>query len=200
MRRDSHEQLMGDLESIRLLLSDDDLRVEPVTSSPRSAMTAANDDIPVQAEPAAETAGEMEPAAEHSDEPAASQAPPAADDAPSGRRSARSMIRALLGQQWSEQANDLLGTASASISAQALDWSPTDTEELTQALQVRIDNTIEVWLEDMLDSHIGGLRDRLLEALQDELSTGIESRMQVNARVRARNEALLDQLRDASGE
>jgi hypothetical protein len=79
-------------------------------------------------------------------------------------------IKALLGDEWRESADQILATAREAIESVASKWSPQQTTELNQALRVRIDATLEDWLEVVIQQRLEDLRATLLAAIETEIS------------------------------
>ncbi len=79
-------------------------------------------------------------------------------------------IKALLGDEWRESADQILATAREAIENVASKWSPQQTTELNQALRVRIDATLEDWLEVVIQQRLEDLRATLLAAIETEIS------------------------------
>lgn len=79
-------------------------------------------------------------------------------------------IEALLGDEWRKSADQILSTAREAIENDASKWSPQQTTELNQALRVRIDATLEIWLEAVIRQRLEELRATLLAAIETELA------------------------------
>ena len=79
-------------------------------------------------------------------------------------------IKALLGDEWRESSEQILATARDAIEKVASRWSPQQTTELNQALRVRIDATLEDWLEVVIRQRLEDLRATLLAAIETEIS------------------------------
>ena len=80
-------------------------------------------------------------------------------------------IKALLGDEWRQSADQILSAAREAIEHVSSDWSPQHTTELNEALRVRIDATLEAWLEAAVRQHLEELRATLLAAIETELAT-----------------------------
>ena len=100
---------------------------------------------------------------------------PASDDAT--QRTAKpdalgdDTIKALLGDEWRQSADQILSAAREAIEQVSSDWSPQHTTELNEALRVRIDATLEAWLEAAVRQRLEELRATLLAAIETELAT-----------------------------
>lgn len=104
------------------------------------------------------------------------------------------LFDALLGAGWEAESNELLQTASATIQDQKLDWNPEDTEALTDALRVRLEQSINGWLSTTLAEQVGLLRQQLLVDLQDELTQRVQATLHSNQQQRQTKEDGLSQL------
>ncbi|MEM1433058.1 MAG: hypothetical protein AAGG11_03295 [Pseudomonadota bacterium] len=98
---------------------------------------------------------------------------PVAEPQPEGGLNADSLDR-LLGDDWKDEADEVLKEARLSIDAAATGWTPEDTDALNEALRVRIDDTIQIWLEQLLSERIGELRTRVLAAMADEIQLRVK--------------------------
>ena len=86
------------------------------------------------------------------------------------------MFNRLLGDDWRQAAAGLLDEARGSIEAHSQQWTPQDTDELNEALQVRIDETLHRWLRRTVQERIDGLRAELLAAISDQLEATVKQR------------------------
>lgn len=199
------EKLVGDLETLVTLLEEgkdptlDMFADEPVPVEPQLEESMPEPEVlpevtaqaPVElaAEPSVELLLEPELAPEP-EAPAPARA--ALVDAPTPQN--QDLFDALLGTNWEAQSNELLETASATIQAQQLDWNPDDTQALTEALRVRLEQSINGWLNTTLAEQVELLRHQLLLDLQDELATRVQSTLQSNQQQRQTKEDGLSQL------
>ncbi len=71
---------------------------------------------------------------------------------------------ALLGEEWKSSASDILTEARGAIEAHRTRWTPEDTDELNQALRVRIDETLTEWLKATVTERLDELHAELLRA------------------------------------
>lgn len=104
------------------------------------------------------------------------------------------LFDALLGTGWEAESNELLEAASATIQAQKLDWNPEDTQALTDALRVRLEQSINGWLSTTLAEQVALLRQQLLVDLQDELTQRVQATLHSNQQQRQTKEDGLSQL------
>lgn len=104
------------------------------------------------------------------------------------------LFDALLGTDWEAASNELLQAASSTIQNQQLDWNPDDTQALTDALRVRLEQSINGWLNTTLVKQVDLLRQQLLLDLQDELTQRVQSTLQSNQQQRQTKEDGLSQL------
>jgi hypothetical protein len=86
------------------------------------------------------------------------------------------MFNRLLGDDWRQAAAVLLDEARGSIEAHSQQWTPQDTDELNEALQVRIDETLHRWLRRTVQERIDDLRAELLTAISDQLEATVKQR------------------------
>ncbi len=205
--------LLGDLESIRTLLSEEEKAaqtdaepldpIEPEVARPSAeAEQPKEDEVPVDDvpvledvvegdaevdEPALEETPALEPEPEPEQTPEPPQASAAAEapqtrqqPAPEGEQSPvgldDSLFEQLLGDDWRQAASELLDDARASIEAHSQQWTPHDTDELNEALQVRIDETLHRWLRQTVRDRMGDLRAELLTAIGDQLEATVKQR------------------------
>ena len=57
---------------------------------------------------------------------------------------------------------------------QRLAWTPTLTDELVDALKVRIDETVHAWLQTVIVRQAEELQSTILEALSQEIASTIK--------------------------
>jgi len=84
------------------------------------------------------------------------------------------VFKALLSDEWRESARDLLDQAREAIEQHQTEWTPAHTDELNEALKVRMDETLQQWLQEALASRVDELRQTLLTALSDEIQRTID--------------------------
>lgn len=143
--------LIGDLESIRTLLDDEEraTQLELTEAAPAddsaSAVPMLDDKVNLPPEP------QQHPGALSED-----------------------LFDSLLGDGWKSQADEVLEDARQTIDEKAQQWTPEDTDELNDALRVRIDGTIYDWLQKMLAEHIDDLRAQVLDAMSDEIKLRVK--------------------------
>ena len=80
----------------------------------------------------------------------------------------------LLSDSWKESVEELFSHARNQIEANSERWLPEDTDQLTDALKVRIDGAVRAWLSETLQANIGLLRERMVKELSAELIEHIE--------------------------
>ncbi len=139
--------LMGDLESIKALLEEDD--------EPTSWDIAA------------------EPVQELSVETSATNTP--ATSATSTTSATAASLDALLGTDFHDATATVMARARGLIEQHPNRWSPQQTDELSDALRVRIDGAVQEWITASLTAHAGELQQRLLNAVRDELARHLEA-------------------------
>lgn len=162
--------LLGDLESIRTLLEDDDEALE----APEPDVDDI--DVPVLEDIVAENADENSD--EYKEDVAANDAVAENDD-PNGEPETSGLnddlFQALLSDEWRNSAGEVLKQARDVIAEHREDWSPEETDTLNDALKVRIDQTIQGWMRGMVVTHIADLHETLLKELSDELKITINN-------------------------
>ncbi len=84
------------------------------------------------------------------------------------------VFKALLSDEWRDSARELLDQAREAIERHQTDWTPEHTDQLNEALKVRIDTTLQQWLREALASRVDELRQTLLTALSEEIRTTID--------------------------
>lgn len=164
--------LVGDLESLRSLLAED-ADTAPAGAAPKPASART---------PSAEKAPDDEARAPVLDDRVQGTLP--IDESPIHERdpvdrAVRARIRSglgddtikeLLGDEWRLSADRILSTARGAIENVAHAWSPQQTTELNQALRVRIDATLEIWLQQLIHERLDDLRSALLAAIEAEIA------------------------------
>ncbi len=88
------------------------------------------------------------------------------------------IFKALLSDEWRESAREILDEARAAIEQHQTEWTPEHTDELNAALKVRIDETMQQWLRDLVASRIGDLRRELLTAMSEQIRATIDEQFQ----------------------
>lgn len=136
--------LMGDLESIKALLEEDDLEFD-------SALWNVT----------LESVPEVTRAEDATVTPVTSSTAAALD--------------AMLGSDFHDATADVMTRARGLIERHPNNWSPQQTDELSEALRVRIDDAVQGWINASLAAHAGELQERLLNAVRDELARHLES-------------------------
>lgn len=79
------------------------------------------------------------------------------------------VFKALLSDEWRESARELLDQARQAIEQHQTEWTPAHTDELNEALKVRIDETLQQWIRQTLASRADELRRTLLSALSEQI-------------------------------
>lgn len=95
----------------------------------------------------------------------------------------QALFDTLLGDQWRAAANGLLTEARGAIEAHRNQWTPEDTDELNEALRVRIDETLTAWLRQTVAERVHELRAELLQVAEGVITERIallESRQHDN--------------------
>lgn len=92
------------------------------------------------------------------------------------------IFKALLSDEWRESARDLMDQARAAIEEHQTEWTPAHTDELNEALKVRIDETLQHWLRTVVLSRIDELRRELLDAVSEQIHDTIAEQSEANTR------------------
>ena len=182
---DKSNGLMGDLESIKALLEEDELEAIPESLSealnplPIKDTAEDKDAAEESADDLALTDSELEQAELAELEGALdAQAPdsPTEIDVPVVSEPVMpSNLEALLGEEFHEATAEVMQRARGLINQHANRWSPQQTDELADALRVRIDAAVAGWIKTSLDAHALELQQRLLNAVRDELARHLEA-------------------------
>lgn len=180
--------LLGDLESIRTLLDDGD-------AAPRGDRHDSGDaEDADEAAPASVDDGADADAGNDADVPLledvvhggvglnqtffAGEGDFAEDaDEPSHSGLDEALFKTLLSEEWRDNSRDLLEDVRDTIERDQAEWTPAATEDLNEALQERIDETIDAWLHDLVARHIDELRQVLLDAVGDQLQASVRSQL-----------------------
>jgi len=180
---DKSNGLMGDLESIKALLEEDDLTEVPESlsealnplpdiSSHAVEMEVEDEsvdkDVPIEDTLASDEHVPLITDALISFDPVTGISEPTAPKA-------KGSLDELLGSDFHDATSEVMQRARALIDQNANQWSPQQTDELADALRVRIDDAVGQWIKTSLDAHALELQQRLLNAVRDELSRHLES-------------------------
>lgn len=147
--------LLGDLESIRKLLEDEEGEIQQKPAGAEADL----DDLEV---PVLEDIFDPDP---DPDPAGTGPTTPALDD---------DLFRALLSDQWRDSANAVLREAREVIDEHQADWTPEATDTLNDILKARIDATIQGWMRGMVVTHMAELHEIMLKALSKDLRTTID--------------------------
>ncbi len=173
-------RLLGDLESIRSVL-DDEREVAEARSRPGGHSHKERESARGQTESAADDADEDVPLLEDVVQGGVSlhetflSGEGDFEDVEGTSSLDDDMFKALLSDEWRESARDLLDQARAVIEKHQTEWTPAHTDELNQALKIRIDETVEQWLRQVIQERLDELRNELLEAMADELRATVSA-------------------------
>jgi K+-sensing histidine kinase KdpD len=141
---DSEDELLGDLESLRSILDEED-------------ELAPQDDeaVPLLDDVVADAADAEEPSG---------AGPGGMDD---------DLFQALLSDDWRKSAAAIIEQAAAAL-GQADAWTPQEIAAIQRALRLEQNETLNQWISDALDRHADALRAELLEAFSGELKPALE--------------------------
>lgn len=78
-------------------------------------------------------------------------------------------FKALLDDAWQDSVANMFEEARARIELSSASWSPEDTDDLAEALKIRIDASVRAWLAETLEANIGRLRERIVAELSTEI-------------------------------
>jgi hypothetical protein len=154
------QEILDDLESIKDLLDD-----EAVASQEASGDHAeAEEPVPIL--------DDLVEGALSVTEADFDRTGPASDGREPGRVD-QAVFDALLGDEWKAAASGLLTEARGAIEAHRNEWTPEDTDELNEALRVRIDETLTAWLRQTIAERVHELRTELLEVAEGVITERI---------------------------
>ena len=83
------------------------------------------------------------------------------------------LMETLLDEEWRTRTLQLLSCARESIKRLDAEWTPAFTEELNEALCVRMNETVNAWLRTAIAQHADELRSTLNNALSEEIASSI---------------------------
>ncbi len=151
---DEPGEILDDLESIKDLLDEADGPEAPTLDVQQSAREEVQEELDV---------------------PLLDDAIEEAEDTQAGM--ADDTFNALLGDAWQDSVDQLFAEARANIERNSQDWLPEDTDNLAEALKVRIDKSVKAWLADTLQANIGVLRERIVHELSEEILSHMKNKL-----------------------
>ena len=166
------DELLGDLESIKELLDEEEQQKATAATPPdvpllddmvEGAYTLDESDSLLSASPALGGGRRAR----------APQSPARQESA--GKYLSEDLFDSLLGDRWKSSAEDILTEARGAIEAHRNDWTPEDTDELNAALRVRIDETLTEWLKETVKARMDELHAVLLETAEATIDEKIRS-------------------------
>lgn len=167
-QEDSPEELLGDLESIKEILNEEESGATPDSAAKEQADPEA--DVPMLEDM-------IGGAYQLDDSSSLLSATPVLGSG--GRRRSRylseDLFDALLGEQWKSSASDILTGARGAIEAHRNQWTPEDTGELNEALRIRIDETLNEWLKATIAARLDELHAELLRAAESVIEEKIRA-------------------------
>lgn len=187
--KDPRKALLGDLESMRVLLSEETALSGEQTalSGEKTALSGEKTALSGKKTAAVEAKTSQ---ADQSDPPV-----PLLDDVVVGGTSPREqtqtetqviggfteqtvlgddLFQALLGDEWSTSTAQILEQARESIKQYEIEWTSDSTDELNEALKVCIDETLHAWLHTVIVRQVDELRSTVLKALSKEITSTIK--------------------------
>ncbi len=84
------------------------------------------------------------------------------------------LFDALLDDNWKETAAELLDETRSAIIEHGGQWTQQATEDLDEALRIRINATLTEWLRNVVQQNLADLRAHLLQAARTELSASVK--------------------------
>ncbi|MEQ8857728.1 MAG: hypothetical protein RIC56_03700 [Pseudomonadales bacterium] len=162
--------LLGDLESIRSLLE------EPDGLPPEQREVKDSDDAPAPAREGDEDVPLLEDVVHGGVSVNETFLAGEGDfqEAPGASGLNDEIFKALLSDEWRESARALLDQAREAIEQHQTEWTPEHTDELNAALKVRIDETVQNWLREVVQSRAEELRQALLKGLSEQIHITID--------------------------
>lgn len=161
------DALLGDLESIRTLLSEEQQALseeQQALSEERQALTAEEHETAIEINvPLLEDVIEGGVMVDETFLTDTSAFAPESEEFPGLDEK---MIKALMGDEWRETTRKIMAEARQTIQH---DWDPDTNDALNEALRERMDATVEQWLHKLVSDNIAELRERLVGALAAEL-------------------------------
>lgn len=177
------DSLMGDLETIRELLEEEDWPADQAdtcsldsvsNTEPDVAAATSDSELAARAElPMADA----EPLLPRTDLGATPDLTPdatievSAEVEPTSRPAA---AQDLFDRAFTSETDVVMSRARALIQEHPNAWSPQQTDELCDALKVRIDDTVHRWIDETLARHRRVLEDRLVKTIQNELAEHLQ--------------------------
>ena len=173
---DPQNALLGDLESIRSLLDDDDEAPRAEDDALRSKEPEVEDlEVPVLEDVVDDQKTEDVGGDSGAESDSRTESAPTGEGSGSAPRLDDDLFRALLSDAWRDSAGEILKQAREVIDEHSAQWSPSETDTLNDALKVRIDATIQGWMRGMVVTHMADLHELLLKELSAELKATIDT-------------------------
>ena len=157
--KDNANGLMGDLESIKVLLEEED------------ALPAWD----MAAEPVQEISPEIPVLETRVPEDEYFETTPLTTPDISATPNTAASLEALLGAEFHDATDNVMARARGMIEQHPNQWTPQQTDELSDALRVRIDDAVKEWIRISLAKHADELQQQLLNAVRDELARHLEA-------------------------
>jgi len=79
-------------------------------------------------------------------------------------------IEALLGDDWRAAAERIIQGARDAMARASARWTDVESHALRETLHARVDGALNDWMAEITLNHLDELRDRLLDALEDEVA------------------------------
>lgn len=158
--RASGGNLLGDLDSIRTLLDEEEKQTRTADEQP----TPDAEEVPVLQDV-------VDGALQVDESPLTGRAALSTDGTAA---LGDDTIKALLGDQWKENAAEIIANARNAVAADGTEWSPEQTDELGKVLKARLDGIVNIWLSRIVADGIDDLRSQLINAMEAEVTSRIE--------------------------
>ncbi len=191
--KDPSKSLLGDLESIRVLLNEE-TALSGEQTAPSGEQTALSGEQTALSDEQTALSGKKTLAVESKTSEADQSDPkvPLLDEVVVGGTSQSKqaqtethvfgeqtvlgddLFQALLGDEWSTSTALILEQARESLEQHDVEWTPDSTDELNEALKVVMDETVHAWLHTVIVRQVDELRSTLLKALSQEIASNIK--------------------------
>jgi len=164
------DDLLGDLESIKQLLDEAEQARELADEPAGEPEEDSESGVPLLDDM-------IDGGYKLTETPFLTVSPPLGRNTPSqsSRYLSQDLFNALLGDEWKSSASDILTEARGAIEAHRNRWTPDDTDELNEALRVRIDETLSAWLSNTVRDHMDELHTELLRAAEAAINEKINA-------------------------
>lgn len=173
--KNPRKSLLGDLESIRVLLSEETALSDEKTalSGKKTAAVASKTSQADQSDPQVPLLDDVIVGGTCPSEQAQTETQ-VIGEFTEQTVLGDDLFQALLGDEWSTSTAQILEQARESIEQHDVEWTPGLTDELNEALKVCIDETVHAWLHTVIVRQVDELRSTVLKALSREIASTIK--------------------------